>query len=134
MWVNQGAGAVSNVPGTAAGDLLGLESTLVDLRPGVSGYKYDIEVDSETFGTGGNFNVLLLGSTDGGSTYASLHTPSFLQEISGGVRLHVTNFVNPNATTINRLKVQLQRNIAAASDLTYAPTMSALRVREYSGS
>ena len=134
LWVAQGAGNNANVPGAAAGDVPGLEHTTVDLQPAATGYKYDVEVDVETFGTGGGFVINLLGSVDAGANYTSMHTPAGTQDFSGGGRLHLTNVTNAAATPINRIKVQLQRNVPAAADLTYAPADCCLRVREYSGS
>lgn len=132
-WIAEGSGAPANVPGTAVGSINGLDAVPVDIRPGTSGYRYDIEVDTVTFGTGGNFVINVAASTDG-VTYAVIYTPQGTLLNSGEGRLHLTNYSNPNAAPITKLKVLLQRGVAAGADLTYDPGESSLRVREWSTS
>lgn len=138
VWVAQGSGIATKVPGTAAGDMLGLESTLVDLKPGAQGYSYDVELDTQTFGdtgTGGGFDLIVLGSHDGGNTF-----PDTLAQIpdsmwkSGCGRLQVTNVQNPNAVSIDHVKCQIKSLIAPSggTNFVYAPTASALRITETS--
>lgn len=129
VWIKQGTGAVINVPNPAA-DVAGTTMP-VDLRPGTSGYKYDIELDCATFGTGAGFSMNIVASTDG-LAYTVIYTPQGLQEYSGECRLHLTNFVNPNAVPIVSLKAIVSRNVAAGADLTYAPAETVIRVTEYS--
>lgn len=136
VWVKQGVGAVQTVPGTAAGDILGLESVLVNLLPSTTGYKYDVELDTQTFGdtsTNGGYDLIVLGSHDGGATF-----PDTLAEIpdemwkSGCGRLQVTNVTNPNAVAIDHVKCQIKSIKAATGGFQYGPTASALRITEQS--
>lgn len=133
-WLAQGAGEVRNVPGAAAAAIPGLDAVAVDLKPGTTGYRYDVEVDTSTFGTGGSYSINVAASTDNGATYTVIYTPQGNLLNAGEGRLHLTNFSNPNAVTINKLAVLLQRNAAAGADLTYAPAQSSLRIREWSTS
>jgi hypothetical protein len=130
-WIKQGAGAVINVPNPAA-DVAGT-TLAVDLRPAASGYKYDVELDCTTFGTGAGFSMNLVASTDG-ITYNVIYTPQGLQTYAGECRLHLTNYVNPNALPIVSIKAIVSRSGAAGADLTYAPAETVLRIREYSAS
>lgn len=133
VWVAQGVGAVADVPGTAAGDIAGLEAVLVNLLPG---YTYDVELDTQTFGdtgTNGGFDMIVLASHDNGVTY-----PDTLAQIpdeiwkSGCGRMQVTNVVNPNAVAIDHVKCQLKSIKAAGGGFQYSPTASALRISEHS--
>ena len=136
VWVAQGVGNATPTPGTAAGDVLGLEAVPVDLKPGALGYRYDVEFDTQTFGdvgTNGGFAVIILASHDGGATY-----PDTLAQIpdsiwkSGCARLQVTNVSNVNAVAIDHVKCQLRSLKATAGGFTYSPSSSALRITETS--
>jgi hypothetical protein len=133
VWVAQGVGAVTNVPGTAAGDVLGITSVLVDLKPAALGYKYDVEFDTQTFGTTGGYDMIVLGSHDGGATFPDtlVSTPDSIIYTGSG-RVQVTNITNPNAVPIDHVKCQLKSLNAAAGTFTYSPTASALRITEWS--
>lgn len=136
VWVAQGVGVATTIPGTAAGDMLGLEAVVVNLLPSTTGYKYDVELDTQTFGdtgTNGGYDMLVLASHDGGATY-----PDTLAQIpdemwkSGCARLQVTNVTNPNAVAIDHVKCQLKSIKAATPGFDYSPTASALRITENS--
>jgi hypothetical protein len=136
VWVAQGAGAAQQVPGTAAGDALGLESVVVNLLPAVAGYKYDLEFETNTFGdlgTNGGYDMIVLGSHDNGATYPDTlaSNPDAIIRTGAG-RLQVTNVTNPNAVPIDHVKCQLKSIKAAAGGFTYSPTASALRITEIS--
>jgi hypothetical protein len=129
----QGTGAVANVPGPTAAAIAGLTAIPVDMKPGATGYKYDLEFDVNTFGTASGFSMILAGSTDG-VTYTAMYVPQGLQQTAGLCRLHLTNFANPNATPIKFISGVIARDAPAGSSLTYAPVESSVRVREYSAS
>jgi hypothetical protein len=129
MWLAQGNGnGLINVPNPAA-DVTGLDAVPVDLRPG---YGYDIDVDAVTTGTNGALNVNLLGSTNGGSTYASLGTFPATQFRTGVVRMHLSEVSIAPGTIVDHLKVQLSTTNAASADAQFRPALCALKVREYS--
>jgi len=132
VWGKTGVGSNTQVPGTAAGDVLGLEAVVVDMRSTASGYTYDVEADTNTFGTGGLYRVAVYGSTDSGSTYNVLLMGMNADLLDSGVcRLHHWGVLT-GANPINRVKMQLQRSIAADADLVYAPVDSTLRITEIS--
>jgi hypothetical protein len=132
IWGQTGVGSNTQVPGTLAGDVLGLENVVVDMKPSASGYTYDVEADTNTFGTGGLYRITVLGSTDSGSTFGvSLCTMNADFQTSGAGRLHHFS-VSSGLAVINRVKMQLTRSIPAAADLTYAPVDSTLRITEVS--
>jgi hypothetical protein len=131
-WLKSGTGAVINVPGPAAAEVAGT-TLAVNMLPGTTGYKYDVELDCTTFGTGGGFTMNVAASTDG-ITYNVIYVPQGLQDNSGECRLHLTNYVNPNPVPIVSLKAIVARDVLASPALTYAPAQTSLRVREYSGS
>lgn len=135
VWLGQGAGAAQQVPGVAAGNVLGLESVPVNLLPAAAGYRYDLEFETNTFGvvgTGGYF-VVVLASHDGGATFPdTLATNTVELKYTGVGRVQVTNVTNPNAVPIDRIRCQLRSLAAAAGTFTYSPTASALRITEIS--
>lgn len=131
VWVAQGSGAAALVPGTAAGNISGLDAVLVNLLPA---YKYDVELDTQTFGdvgTSGGYDLLVLGSSDGGATY-----PTVLAQIpdsidrSGCGRLQVTNVSVVN--TIDHVRCQIRSLLASGGNFVYSPAASALRITEIS--
>lgn len=138
VWGKSGVGSNVVVPGSAAGDIPGLESVPVDMKPTSSGYQYDLEADSNTFGTGGLYRIAVYGSTDSGATF-----PVLLMSInpggigggdyllSGAARLHHWGFES-GANTINRVKMQIQRPTGQDNALTYAPADSTIRITEIS--
>jgi hypothetical protein len=132
QWRIQGVGSDAvQVPGTLAADVNGA-SGAVDLRKTSSGYKYDIECDATSYGTGGNWNAIVLGSTDGGSTYAvTLATHAHLNLYSGTMRVHATN-VQVGADNITNVKVQLEQNVGANNSHTYYPQEVSVRITEVS--
>jgi hypothetical protein len=136
LWLAQGTGSSEvpyvNVPNPAAA-ITGLEAVPVDLKPGTTGYKYDIEVDTATFGTGGGFTMNLAESTDG-VTYTVIYTPQGLIDNTGEERLHLTNYSNPHATSIKFVKAIVSTSQVAGGALTYAPLSSSVRIREWSKS
>jgi hypothetical protein len=131
VWVAQGVGSATPIPGAAAGDMLGLEAVVVDLKPG---YSYDVELDTQTFGsitTG--YDLIVLGSHDGGTTYPDTlcQIPDSIKKTGCG-RLQVTNVSNPNAAAIDHVKCQIKSLDASTGGVTYSPTASALRITETS--
>lgn len=133
VWLAQGSGEEHQVPGTAAGSITGLDAVTVDLKPGVSGYRYDIEFEAPTFGTGGGFALNVAESTDG-INYTVIYVPQGLLLFSGHSRLHITDYSNPHAVPIVSLKCLLVRDVPADASLTYIPDEASLRVREWSTS
>lgn len=132
VWGATGIGAPDQVSGPAAADVPGLEAVPVNLLATASGYRYDIECDSETFGTGGSYRVSLLGSTDNGATYpVTLAAMAGDYQWSGAARLHLYG-VAVGAANVDHVKMQLQRSLAAGADLTYAPVDSTVRITEIS--
>ena len=130
-WRFQGGGTARQVPGTAAGDVAGLESCIVNLLPG---FTYDIEFTGFTSGTGGQFDAFVLGSTDGGATYpvplvAGGHQ-GLRNPMHGGPYLLRNVEVTPGAP-IDHVKVQWQRSIASDTTLTYTPFDCALVIEEW---
>jgi hypothetical protein len=134
VWLGQGAGNAAQVPGAAAGNVLGLESVLANLLPGTTGYKYDLEFETNTFGSGNESYVLIvLGSHDGGLTFADTLASSPASIIwTGSGRIQITNYSNPNAVPIDHIRCQLKSGAAASGAFTYSPTASALRITEVS--
>jgi len=133
IWGQSGIGSNTQVPGTLAGDVPGLESIAVDLRPAAMGYQYDVECDAVTFGTGGGWKLLLLGSSDAGATFPTTVIESadyYDTYIHGAGRVHHWGVTVPAA--INRVKMQLQRNVAAGGGLTYSPPTCTFKIRELS--
>jgi hypothetical protein len=135
FWCYQGSGASADVPGMGAGDVTGLSSVAVTMHPHSAGYYYRVEVNVDVYSTvanyvntGGNWTILVLGSSDGGVTFP---TP-IASEPTGygppGVGL-LRALVSPSAA-IDHLKVQLQRSTAAAADLVYSPSDSQITVTE----
>lgn len=125
-WYAQGTGAdLVDVPNPAA-DVTGLSSVAVNM---LAGYKYDLEVDAQFFGTTGGEEILVLGSSDGGGTYGAIGSTA-AQLYTGSGRLHLTNVAGP----YDHLKVQLASTNPAANTCQYLPKLTALRVREYSTS
>ena len=130
IWGITGAGLNAQVPGAAAGDVPGA-SVAVDLMPLASGYQYDVEVDANTFGTGGGWKVILLGSSDNGATYpTTIIATSDYQERGGVGRVHHWGVTLP--AHIDHVKMQLQRNVPAGAALTYSPAECTARIREIS--
>lgn len=130
IWGVTGAGAIAQVPGPDAGDVPGAV-VAVDLLPLASGYQYDVEGDANTFGTGGGWKVLLLGSSDGGATYpVTIAASDDYQTTSGVGRVH--HWGVTLAAAINRVKMQLQRDVEPSGGLTYAPDNCTVRIREIS--
>ena len=143
VWTAQGSGVNTPVPGTAAGDILGLESTVVDLKPAAVGYSYDVELDVQTFGPVGSgeggpggYDLVILGSHDGGLTFpdtlASIPVGVDRLIVSGCGRIQVTNVTNPNAVDIDHVKCQIVSALATDPGFTYSPTSAALRITETS--
>jgi hypothetical protein len=123
LWLAQGTGATIAM-GTVLTDVPGLEAVPVDLRVG---YKYDIEVDTLVIGTGGNFQMMLLGSNNGGVTYTGAGLGGNLPQVKSGcgrLRLPLTD------GPWDHLKVQLVSTDVSGPN--YSPTFTALKVREYS--
>jgi hypothetical protein len=136
-WGKTGTGALTNVPGTAAGDALGLSSVVTDLKPATTGYQYDVYLSTNVFGANeGNgrfWKMFVDGSTDGGATFPIViyaQTDNYNQEGAGLIR-HFT-FANPNAANINRVRVQLQRAVAAAITMQYDPEETTIVITEIS--
>lgn len=137
IWGFQGSGSnLANVPGTGEGIIPGLDACVVDLKPSTSGYRYDIQASTNTFGTGGGYIMTVYGSTDAGSTFPVVIATLLDPYESSGVALIRKYLPLPVAVTatINRMKVTLERNIAAGTDLQYVPSDSALVIREISAS
>lgn len=132
VWGKTGLGSNTVVPGAAAGDVLGLESVPVDMFPTASGYRYDIEADTNTFGTGGLYRIAVYGSTDSGATFGvTLAAMNADYLLSGAARLH--HFAVAAGTAgINRVKMQIQRPTGQDNSLEYAPVDSTLRITEIS--
>lgn len=139
IWGATGVGSNANVPGNTPGDVPGLVSVPVDLRPAASGYQYDVECDAITFGTGGGWRILLMGSSDAGVT--------FLQALAVSADYYTSDVPGPNSgngtgrvhhwgvtvpTAIDHVKLQLQRNEPASAGLTYSPTNCTFKIREIS--
>jgi hypothetical protein len=131
VWRFQGTGTATDVPGTAAGDVLGLEIHAVNLLPG---YNYDVEFDGFTSGTGGNYKALVLGSNDGGSTYAIKLIDGPNSELSGSYVTRQTKKTVAPTTVIDHVKVQWERGASTGADLTYEPNDQALVITEWSTS
>jgi hypothetical protein len=130
VWVHTASGAGAEVPGTDAGDVPD-SVAVVDLQAAASGYQYDVEADVNTYGTGGQYKIFVLGSADAGATYpVTLAANADDLFFSGSGRIHVSG-VAP-ATAINRVKLQLQRAVAAGPGLTYEPTECTWRITEIS--
>lgn len=125
MWTAQGTGAVIDVPNPVA-DVPGLGAVPVDMR---AGYTYDVEVDTMAFGTGGNFQVLVLGSTNGGGTYTAVGLGGNVSQLhTGCARLRLPSATGP----WDHLKVQINTSDVAGATCQYAPALTALKVQEYS--
>lgn len=133
QWGAQGVGSDSTqVPGTEGGDVPGLVSIPVDLKATTTGYKYDLEVDVQTYGTGGGYKSILFGSTDNGSTFAvTLMTHLATDRASGTCRTHVYG-AQVGANAITHVKVQLIQNTPANNSLLYYPQEVSLRITEQS--
>lgn len=141
IWGGSGIGSNATVPGPTAGDVPGLVSVPVDLRPAASGYQYDVECDAVTYGTGGGWRLLLLGSSDAGVTFPQtivLSADYYLSGLptnnsgNGTGRVHHWGVTVPSA--IDHVKMQLQRNMAAGASLSYSPIDCTFKIREISSS
>lgn len=136
-WGQTGSGALTNVPGTAAGDAAGLSSVVTDLRPGTTGYQYDVYLSTNVFGANeGNgrlWSMFISGSTDGGLTFPiSIYAqPANYNQEGAGLIRHFT-FSNPSASNINRVKVQLQRAVSASTSMQYDPEETTIVITEIS--
>jgi hypothetical protein len=133
LWGQSGVGSNIQVPGTVAGDVPGLTSVAVDLLPTATGYRYDVECDAISFGTGGGWKLLLLGSSDNGVTFPTtvIETADYSSVNVGGTgRVHHWGVALPVA--IDHVKMQLQRNVAAGAALTCAPGDCTFKIREIS--
>lgn len=133
LWGSSGTGNNAQVPGTLAGDVPGLVSVAVDLKPTTSGYQYDVECDAIGFGTGGGWKLLLLGSSDGGLTFPTTVIESndySSVNVGGTARVH--HWGVTVASAIDHVKMQLQRNVAANAALTYSPLDCTFKIREIS--
>lgn len=133
-WRFQGAGTSAQVPGSAAGDVAGLGALEVNL---LEGYNYDIEFVGYTSGTGGQYKATILGSHDGGATYTTVleQGPTNANATQPGVYVcRLTNVQVASGVVIDHVKVQWQRSVAAAADLTYLPTDCSLVIAEWSTS
>jgi hypothetical protein len=125
-WVAQGTGAnLVNTPNPAA-NVSGLSAVPVDMR---AGYKYDVEVDAQFFGTTGGVEIVLFGSSDGGNTYGGIASTLPL-DATGSCRLHVPNMIGP----YDHLRVQVVTSFVSSADCQYLPQLTALKVTEYSTS
>jgi hypothetical protein len=136
VWGFQGTGTdLTNVPGTGEGVIPGLSAGVVDLKPSTSGYRYDIQASTNTYGTGGGYIMTVYGSTDGGTDlfpHVLVGLPD-IYEYSGVALLRKYSALPVTVTqTINRVKVTLERNVAADANLQYVPADSALVIREIS--
>lgn len=133
-WRFQGSGTTTQVPGTAAGDALGLAALEVDLLPG---YKYDVSIVGFTFGTGGQYEGYLLGSNDGGLTYAVMLLPGPAIANANQPGVYVARKVDVQVaptTHITHVTMQWKRAIAAGADLTYEPSQTSVEICEWSTS
>lgn len=132
VWGQTGVGALTQVPQAPGAEILGLESVAVDMLATASGYRYDVEVDTNTYGTGGTYKIWLLGSTDGGATFPlTLATVSGDYFNSGCARLHVFG-VAAGAANVDHVSAMIQRTAAANPDLVYSPIDSTIRITEIS--
>lgn len=146
VWRYQGAGPETQVPGSSAGDALGLVSLPVNIKPIATGYRYDVRVDMlvNNIGTAfGEFNIIVLGSTDNGATFTEtvldVTSAAAFKLPSAGVEATLTLscalrtlFANADALPIDHIKVQLQNALSEGPDLTYWPGTVVVSVDEYS--
>lgn len=131
VWGKSGTDSSSaNVPGTAVGDVTG-SIAQVDLKASASGYRYDVEGDATTFGTGGDYKVIVVGSSDGGATYPhTLAASADFMHFSGSGRVHLWGVAMP--ADIDHVKMQLQAQFAASTALTYVGDHCTWRITEIS--
>jgi hypothetical protein len=147
-WLFAGTAGVTphpQVPGTtAAGDVVGMGSLVVDLR---SGYKYDLIADLDVFGSNtqeDNYVVTVDGSADAGVTWAYMYMLSHNRPVGDpdgegstgeydmcthtrGIGVTV-----PTGVVINRVRMQLQRMQNNANALiVYNPDTCILQINEY---
>jgi hypothetical protein len=94
------------------------------------GYTYDIEADSIVFGTSGNTSITVLGSQNGGLSYVAVggFGGQETELRPGSKRWHVTNV----AGKFDHIAVSISTTDAASGACQYLPSLSALKVREYS--
>lgn len=127
-WYAQGTGAdLVQTPNPAA-DVPNLSSVAVDMRVG---YKYDLEVDAQFFGTTGQPEITLIGLVGVTPTTIKSSTPFSPSGHTGSCRLHLT--YTPG-TAFDHLEVKVANAAGAEATCQYLPQLTALRVREYSTS
>lgn len=138
-WGKTGSGGITNVPGTSAGDVLGLSSVVTDLKPATTGYQYDVYVSTNVFGenegNGRLWRMHIQASTDAGATFPIViydQPEDYNQEGAGLIR-HFT-FANPTATNIDRVRVRLQRAVSASTSMQYDPEETTIVITEISPS
>jgi hypothetical protein len=93
------------------------------------GYRYDVEVDTVLFGTGGNFTLTVLGSSDNGVTYTGVggFGSNLVQAKTGCGRFHNVEVLGK----FDHVQVSLSTSDAASADCQYVPALTALKIREY---
>ena len=136
FWCYQGSGSSTNVPGSAAGDVTGLEKKAVTIQPLSAGYLYEIHVNVDTYSpnvgyvnTAGTWKIIVLGSSDGGNNFpTTIATEASGYQAAGTAVLR--QLYTPGSLGIDHVKVQLQRASAAASDLTYLPADAQITITE----
>lgn len=134
-WLAQGTDVNQvQVPGTAAGDIMTMDT---DLKASNSGFKYDIQCETNTYGTGGEYRMILLGSTNGGTDGypVALITPGASDDIFNSGTGRITSFGTltvPGNLAINKVKMQMQRAVPAGTGLLYVPAQTRIYIREIS--
>ena len=141
-WLYQGfvtGGAAQEIPGTAAGAVLGLDKGDCPVKmQNVAGYEYDVRLDMTAYGTGGAFKAYILGhyTTDPDGTYAVVlaENEAFISRAaatgsSSTIRaiIHSSQLASP----IDQITVQLANSSAPTSAQTYYPRECVVSVQEY---
>lgn len=132
-WLAQGTDTtVANVPGTVAVNVLECD---VDLKASTSGFKYDVSGDTNTYGTAGQYEMIIVGSTNGGTDGypVQIQKNHALYQNSGAARLTFFGQLTvPGNLPVNKVAVQMRNSIPANPSLTYCPAETRLHIREIS--